>query len=708
MSRPEHTFTPMDVDSFGNPICVECGLRESSHVRRIRPRKEYHAAREKLRDRPKRIDRIIGIDGEGVGRSPHRYTFIAASDESGQRWQSGNSVRLSTVECLDFILSLPERSLVFGFAFQYDLTKILTDLPNDPLYLLYHEKFRARITDSGRIIYRPIHWNGYKLNYINRRFTVSRDKRSTTVWDIFRFFQSKFTTALYDWKIGNKDELDRMARMKDLRSEFDKLSESEVQAYCLNECQSLAKLGRSLLDAHVNAGLELKNYFGAGSTASALLTKIGIRGKRGETPEAMCEPLASAFFGGRFENSVIGPVTGPVYSYDISSAYPYQATFLPCLEHGKWEFHDVNRTRNLRALVQQSTLALIKWRSQPDLNRAWGGLPVRSSDGTIAFPLAGKGGWCWKDEYYAAQRLNSETFAVCAWIYNTDCDCKPFAALPQIYRERVKLGKDGPGIVLKLGSNSVYGKLAQSTGINPPFQNWVWAGNITSGCRAMLLDCIASASNRWDVLMLATDSVASRVPLRLAPPKESGTSDLGKPLGGWEPKLYPNGIFAVRPGIWFPLNPTEDQIKDVRARGLGRRVLYDHWRQIVEAFEKGEQKVTIGCTCGNPCICGRYRGPTRFVGVKSALTKSAAGIKRGPDYGEWIPWEIELGFQPQPKRRSVLPDRRLECFPYLDWESVPYSRAMRSPEALLLELAQQIAEEQPDADLTDIGVDAQT
>jgi hypothetical protein len=51
-----------------------------------------------------------------------------------------------------------------------------------------------------------------------------------------------------------------------------------------------------------------------------------------------------------------------------------------------------------------------------------------------------------------------------AWIYETECDCQPFARMPEFCRERVKIGKEGAGIVLKLGSNSVYGKLAQSVG----------------------------------------------------------------------------------------------------------------------------------------------------------------------------------------------------------------------------------------------------
>src|SRR5207247_70056 len=102
---------------------------------------------------------------------------------------------------------------------------------------------------------------------------------------------------------------------------------------------------------------------------------------------------------------------------------------------------------------------------------------------------------------------------------------------------------------IKLGLNSIYGKLAQSQGVNPPFQSWVWAGNITSGCRAQLLEAF-NVKDRWQILMLATDGVWSSSPLSLPTPLDTGTSNSGKPLGGWESKTFPHGVFAVRPGIY--------------------------------------------------------------------------------------------------------------------------------------------------------------
>lgn len=655
------------------------------HRHRVRPnRSEYFSSRESIRPpRRKAIDRIIGIDGEGIGRSPHIYTLLAAADEDANEWVARNPSGLSTVQCLDLILSLPNRSLVFGYAFQYDLTKILADLPDDSLYLLYHEKFRANVK-GNRVLYAPVLWEGYRINYINRRFTVSRGPKTVTVWDIFRFFNTKFTTALADWKVGTDESRLEIGGMKDRRSVFDTVNQGAIERYCVAECVHLAHLGRSLLSAHSDAGIPLSSYYGAGSTASVMLRNLGVADKRGEIPGAMLRPIACAFFGGRFENSIIGSVPGPVYSYDISSAYPYHATGLPCLEHGKW-----TKARRPSSLdVDRASLALCHWSASSfDVNGSWGSYPVRSVDGTIVFPLSGRGGWTWREEFISGQQLAPSVVCDVAWLYHTDCGCNPFASLATVYRERIRIGKEGKGIALKLGMNSVYGKLAQSQGINPPFQSWVWAGNITSGCRSQLLDAIALSNDPWDVLMLATDSITCRNPLKMPRPRKTGTDDLLKPLGGWEEKIYRRGIFAVRPGIYFPLQPTEEEISEVRARGFGRKTLYDQWRQVVDAFNARKPSIQI-------------TGMTRFVGAKSALTRgSKSPPKRNSAYGEWVSHFIDVSFAPQPKRQSVGPNNRLEPWKYLDWESVPYDPAMQSPESILLSAAQQIAEEQPNVDL---------
>jgi len=690
--------------SFGRPdheptaeLCERCGQKASLHRKRnkrvLSRTPTYVSQYNRSHPRENPSARIIGIDGEGRGRQPHVYWYLAAADERGKRWNvaTDGKTQLRTTECLDFILGLPRRSLIFGYAFLYDLTKILQDLPDRLLYLLFHEERRQKIVRNadGKLTtrFRPIRWGDYKINFMNRRFSVMdvTTKRSATVWDIFRFFQGKFTKALIDWQIASKERLTDMERMKDMRATFDKLSLDAIKEYCDEECLYLSKLGRQLLKTHEDCGLELKSYYGAGSTATVLLRKMDVLSYRADPPEGMKHALACAFFGGRFENSVVGSVAGTVYNYDISSAYPYQAMLLPCLVCGSWE-----RSKS-HAAIQSARLALVHWTIGTILDSAWGTLPVRAKDGTIAFPLSATGGWAWKDEFLTAQRINRNVECIEAWVYNTLCDHQPFRELGAIYRERVRIGKDAKGIVLKLGPNSVYGKVAQSRGgIEPPYQSWIWAGNITSGCRAQLLDGILAAYDPWNVLMFATDGIWSRERLRLPSPVDTGTSDLAKPLGGWEEKVFESGVFAVRPGIYFPLSPTEDQLKEVRARGLGKKVLYERWPVIVEAFNNGDAAVTVG-------------GIERFIGAKTGISfaPKAREYTRSAFYGEWVKYPIKVTFNPAPKREVILKDGRLTPWRKLG-ESVPYNRALLSPEKIALQIAELIAEEQPDADFTEI------
>jgi hypothetical protein len=663
-------------------------MHATKHRRRP-PRKPRKRHDERSR-RP--VDRIIGIDGEGIGRAPHRYTYLAAVDEQGKSWEvaAGKAPKLSTVQCLDLILSLPARALIVGFSWVYDLTKMLEDLPDKALYLLFHEQLRARIVD-GNVVYRPIKWNGYKLNYMNRRFTVSAtniSNSSRTVWDVFRFFQSSFINSLITWNIADKTKLEAMATMKDSRSRFDQLTTEAIHGYCKEECAYLAKLTRELIDAHEAADLTLKTYYGAGSTASVFLKRHGIGEQRGEIPEQMRKPVACAFFGGRFENSYVGAFSQRVYDYDISSAYPYQTFRLPCLLCGHWTLHRQPRGTDLPGVLQ-----LVHWRSRRVVTTAsWGPLPIRTREGTIVFPLAGKGGWCWGEEFKAALQLNPHLEATEAWTYEVDCEHRPFASVPDYYRERVKLGKDSRGIVLKLGINSLYGKLAQSKGFNPPFQSWVWAGVITSNTRAQLLQAIVAAKQQRSILMLATDGVWSTERLDLPRPVDTGTFDLAKPLGGWEEKIFDKGVFAVRPGIYFPISPTEDEILQVRARGLGRKALYQRWQQVVDAYNEGKPKISIG-------------DMTRFVGAKSGIIQGSQGVTRRSCYGEWIEHRVDVSFAPGPKREAINVDGTLKPWVYLDFESVPYNPATMSPEAMMLKLAEQIAEEQPDGDFDSFMVE---
>lgn len=216
------------------------------------------------------------------------------------------------------------------------------------------------------------------------------------------------------------------------------------------------------------------------------------------------------------------------------------------------------------------------------------------------------------------------------------------------------------------------------------------------------------------MLMVATDSVLTREKLTPPKPKDTGTygamNSKGKnvPLGGWELKKYPKGIFLARPGIYFPMNPTDDDVAEVRARGVGKGTVLKYWREIVEAYK------THGIT-----KTFEIAKVSRFCGIKTSIslgTKSLEFTRAGatdgilPSYGNWVERIIDMSFNPMPKRECVEKDGsslRVRLFP-LSMESTPYPKALDknkelllSAEALEMLAAHLEASEQPDGDLTD-------
>jgi hypothetical protein len=257
-----------------------------------------------------------------------------------------------------------------------------------------------------------------------------------------------------------------------------------------------------------------------------------------------------------------------------------------------------------------------------------------------------------------------------------------------------------------LGPNSVYGSLVQNVGWRPPYQCFIWGGNITSTCRAQLLEGMACAPSLDDVLMLATDGLWTRgKPFKLPSPRNTGTfqalnpkSGKPAPLGGWEVKTYEKGVFAARPGIYFPVDPTEDELSKVRARGLGRRVLYENHQLVRQAYERGQDSVLLGAWRCDVETRQELRSQ-RFIGAKTGMSRKPDGrIVRHEKYGEWIDWPTEVSFDPRPKRKRVIEGNRLECWDWFNVPSLPYEAALKTDEDKMLELAALIAEEQPNAD----------
>ena len=571
--------------------------------------------------------RWIGVDGEGVGRKPHRYILLACSDGDYVVSRRG----LSTVKCLDFLLQLGTRDArVCGYYLGYDWTMILRDLPDDDLYKLFRPELRACASGA----FTRVEYKGFKIHWLAGAVWLSDATRKVTIWDLGKYYQGPFLGALQDWKI-RADVQGEIAEMKARRSQFTLRELPRIRRYCLNECEALAELADHLERAHLDADLKPRGWFGPGSTASVLLKRHDIHERRGITPPPMLGAVACAFFGGRAEISTAGYVDGPVYGYDISSAYPYHASQLPCLEHGQWEPVSKERKITGRNVVH----ALVRGHIR-DAEGDWGPLPVRLPNATIVFPRAGASGWWWRDEWLAAREGWKGLQFESAYVLRKECDCKPFEFIPAIFELRKQVGKDtGAGRILKLGMNSLYGKLAQTIG-RAQYASRVWAGMITSGTRAQVLRLMVRHRDLSNVLMIATDGLFST---------ERHVVDKTIVLGGWERKEYPS-ITLVRPGIYWL---GEDKL---RARGLGRDNLTPQAKELLgNALARGDEMVMLSPR-------------QRFGGAKLCIHANKAGdIRRSREYGQWHAIPTRESLSPAPKR---LPDWSTHTL--TDIDSAPY------------------------------------
>lgn len=689
-------------------------------------RKWRQANREKVvaynQTRPTVSRPIMAVDGEGLTRDGfHTYNYLAVCHGGMvvSAVESLGDTGLSSLECLDCLVSAKEAmptATMVGFSLGYDYTHIFRDLPNDKLFRLYRPELRRN--KAGRLL--PVRWRGYLLNYMRGRVSITKllpgkhgkgcthdtcrgCKRgpTATIWDLFGFYQSSFVESCKRWGVISEAERDHLIAMKDSRATFTVDGWSEVKSYCHLECEKLEDLFSRLRQAHVDADLPLSSFFGAGSTATVLLRKMGVKDHMPNPAQLPIEVESAshyAFFGGRFEVSRVGPYTGEVYSYDIASAYPYQATQLPCLACGRWE----HITSRVRSAVERSPFALVRYSVHGRKGRenaspeAWGPLPFRCkgiagvgpndtiiADGSIIYPAASGGGWTYRDEYLEAS-AHWSVQGLEAWVYRTDCDHTPFADLAHYYIERLKLGKEGAGIVLKLASNSCYGKLAQTVG-RAQYHCTLWAGAITSGCRAQLLALIAQSPE--SILSVATDGLVSTVPLSLPEPIDTGTAKGAEPygkvgLGAWESKTVSGGVMLIRPGIAFAL---DGEIGQTKARGVGKRTLDTHKAMVLESWNRyGPKPVVFEHTI--------------FRGAKSSITPKGEGFNRSDQYGQWVPRKTVIQYSPEPKRPfHTQPDGRISTWALpQDMTSAPYDRLMIPPDVRAIIEAREIGQEQPD------------
>lgn len=449
------------------------------------------------------------------------------------------------------------------------------------------------------------------------------------ICDTGSFFQKSFLKVIdpKEWKepVVTAEEYERVETGKDSRSVA--ILDDDMRFYNRLENNILARVLHELDTGFRELGIHLgpAQWFGPGQAAQAWL-----EGKAPTTeelqefvPRWFLEAARASYYGGWFEIMAHGLIPGIAHEYDINSAYPYIISRIPCLRHGKYTRGTGNPGVSPNELPATLCLVYANVRQAESStvsghqNNYIGTMLHRDNDGNISRPDQTEG-WYWEHELQAAQRAGCiSVIRYQQWIKYVPCNCPPpFASVQDIYNTRLRVGKTTPlGIACKLTPNSLYGKFAQSVG-NPKFANAIYASLITSWCRTMILDSIAThPKGKSNVLMVATDGVYFREPH----PGILCSSD----LGSWEHKSK-NNLCLFKPGVYWDDKARENirsgEAPIFKARGVNAR---DFASQI-ETIDNLFQEMHDG-----RAVPGGHEWPSVEFGLNFSMVTATQALARG-------------------------------------------------------------------------------
>lgn len=508
---------------------------EREQIRKARNRYRWPSEDGRNHNKEKRF---VGWDGEGPRDAGYALFGNSDGDEICHPF-------LSTRECLDLIIehkmANPDTINVW-FGGDYDTSMILKDLPRRNISALHS--------------YSKTVWEDYELEHVPHKwFKVKHGEIAVTIFDIHSFFDSSYYYALESWEIGTDEEREAIAKGKAGRADFLWSDIDNIRDYFRLELRLMPPLCERLRSVFADAGYVPRSWHGPGALARMALRRHKVYDAMAATPEPVSIAARSAFAGGRFELVLAGHFEGRIYNYDIHSAYPYFATFLPNLRRGVWRWSDryeSNKFAVWRILYEDREPNAFRlyplFRRLPNAGVAW---PYRTN------------GWFWGPEAELV-RDNQNARIIGGWVFDEeDPTDRPFSWLTEYYLRRQRLKNNGQAAeyTFKLIINSVYGQLAQRVGWNrkngsaPRTHQLEWAGFITSSCRAAIYRAGIEAGDK--LISLDTDGLYTLAPLE--------NLDIGPALGQWECEEFDDGIFW-QSGVYF-LKKSEEW-KKAKTRGI--------------------------------------------------------------------------------------------------------------------------------------------
>lgn len=566
----------------------------------------YSSTANRVKAPPHEERTVIAWDMEGISLSglekPQHAVLFGNSAETSSPL---TGKRLESRSMLEYIIRTGEKyphATHVGYAFKYDANMIIAGL-NDRHILNLWKTGQTRFHFDSTFTW-SLRWIPGKQFTVTKRWGRRRNTRakiSVTIYDFFSFFGQSFIKTM-EQILGDEltdDDREVIAHGKAERGKQSWDDFPAIKYYWQREIVLMRRTFEKFRDVMYRAGFKLTEWYGPGALANYINASRQLRphlhgvqtardvngGRFGEHfPHDVHVASKVAFSGGRFELFQAGRITGPVYSVDINSAYPYALTQLPSFATGRW-VHTLAPNR-----IAKFGFYRIRWRAPNAGPFQYRPQPLfwRDQRGLISYPSMAHG-WYASPEAAMVQHMDGAEILE-GWHWETDSEERPWAFLQEMYDTRMRLGKKNLlSMPFKLGPNSLYGKYAQTVGwdkekmLPPKSHALPVAAWVTSFCRAMLWSIIRQ--NPSSVISVETDSVfMTRNPADL-------NLTLGDRLGEWSLSVYDeliymqNGMYHMKQdGEWhgvksrgmsaseFPIEKMEEYLHGLAAG--------EHWGEI--------------------------------------------------------------------------------------------------------------------------------
>lgn len=578
-------------------------LGNSGRVRQYKKtasgRRANNAYQNQVRDDAYLAKEFVAWDGEGVTRSAGaKQDYVLFANSRGERITSTDYLRTDVL--LPFILNrnvAGTTNVIYGAS--YDWNMWLRDVPRETLEKLYK---------TGSCVWGD-YWFKIRLGK-SFQFGLRGEKNSVQFWDVMPFFQAPFVRACDEYLGSAFYERELIVKNKMLRGDFTQEDLSEMTRYTDAELVNLVQLMNELRVRLHRVGLKVSRWDGPGAIAVRLFQQHEIKAHLESTHRDMTHAVQSAYFGGRFEVLKSGYVHETVYEYDVNSAYPWALQDVPTMAGGQW-FSVPGEAGG----VPDFALYHVTWEADRSNSDHPQPFPFRrEKDGNVCFPLDAQG-WYWGPEYKAAKKYAAQ-WGGAITVHETRffvpaTEEKPFTFIGPLYelRRALKDAEDGAHVGIKLGLNSMYGKLAQQVGWYederglriPPYHQLEWAGYVTSCCRAAVFTAVIDKPD--DVIAFETDAMFVRNKLPVAE---------GKGLGEWEYTEFSDMLY-MQSGTYFAHKAKDGSLVN-KTRGVDRGELTfpDAYAALRSSAETMNARLT------------------RFNGL---------GIALAQNWAKWLTWE---------------------------------------------------------------------